>query len=850
MNGFVIDINKVRDITTLVGKELNQYVDKELLHKLMKCYKGEGDSFNKTILVLKNMYEVCKENRFKVAYQFSKNNPYNLCRYYATNNLSLGSLARDARHALCKDTYVDIDAVCSQQSLLVSLCTNESYDKPYDAIKDYVENRSQRLKEIMDFYEVDRETAKQLMTTLTNCGTLKSWANEHKVENQLMIPFLDKYKKQMELLGDYIIEMNPELIKEIRKMDSTAWKASYVSLWYQTYERMILDTIIYFLVEGKNILDGFVPCHDGIMIPKKDYHEGLEKEIEDYINSNLDLNLRFIKKPMDEPYEMKEVEKDMYMTNDMYDEFITSSVKDFFNKYLSNEMLQADTLMTLKPIYNKFICCSDKIYYTNRHGVWVEDTLRCKYIYETIKEALFYLINKCLSRLEDEHHNERKKANGADASNMIDDKYKPIYKMIRQQMKNISTSCYIKKHVENICRMTSLNRADLPFDKNPYLFALNDKVLDMTNLNHIFFRDIKETDYISLTTGYHYEEPNKLIQEELDNILKTIQPNPEVLKFVKWIFARCLLGISPEKIYQLNGSGRNGKGLWNTFNSKVFGKYYSELNSGAISTDMKVGACPELANLKGKRFVVVSEINAGTTANSATLKLLSGGDNITARNLYEKDEISYKAQFGLFIEINGKLKCSMSLGNAMMDRIYDIIYGSKFTDNVAKVNPDKHIYLRNELLKNDSYFNDKAVQLLHMYVEVFRELGIRPTVPEFIKQSTKNYFTNEQESFSSWFSSEYVFKECDEKEAIETNNYSKLKDILQVYRSSEAYKNLDKTEKALFTINYLRDKLINNYQDLYVERTKHCNKNYYSILLNYTRKVDDEENQEKQEKEL
>jgi phage/plasmid-associated DNA primase len=790
MNGFVIDINKVRDITTLVGKELNQYVDKELLETLRRCYKGEGEWTSETIQILSNMSKGCTENRFKVAYHFTKNNPYNLGRYYAANNLSLGSLARDARHALCKDTYVDIDAVCSQQSLLVSLCTTKQYEKPYDAIKDYVENRSQRLKEIMDFYEVDRETAKQLMTTLTNCGTLKSWANKHKVENQLMLPFLDKYKKQ---------------------------KASYVSLWYQTYERMILDTIIYFLVEAKDILDGFVPCHDGIMIHKKDYYEGLEKEIEDYINSNLYLNLRFIKKPMDEPYEMKEVS--------ILQELNTMSAREFFKKYLEDEQKQYETLLELPQIKDKFICCGEDLYYCNKYGLWKKDTVQNRIIYNIIKEALYQILKECLSKAENEQHLATKNSNNPDELHDASEKFKGTLKAIRGEIKNATKSTFIEKHIKNICRAISVNRTELPFDKNPRLFALNDKVLDIQDLSNIHFRDINPTDYISMTTGYNYCNQDIDAKNKLMDILKTIQPNQEVRNYWLWIYARALIGERVESIYQLNGSGRNGKGLSNYFFQNTFGDYYYALNNSVLMSEMKVGGCPELALLDKKRIVVCAEIDKKNRINSATIKTLTGGDSITTRNLYERDITSFRASFSLFLEVNGKVMFTNDEGNALKDRFRDIVFPSRFTDNPAKVNLLANVYPQMGNYKSKEFFTDTmAMNLLYILVDSLKENGMKYTVPQKIVDDTELYFKTVSSIPISWFNDEFERIPYDmtskdyRKNMFEQNQYNKCSYIYDRFKKSEAFKAMERNEKAMFKLTSLINILKTEFPDDFIER--------------------------------
>ena len=88
------------------------------------------------------------------------------------------------------------------------------------------------------------------------------------------------------------------------------------------------------------------------------------------------------------------------------------------------------------------------------------------------------------------------------------------------------------------------------------------------------------------------------------------------------------------------GEGKNGKStFWNVI-ARVLGTY-----SGNISADMLTVGCrrnvkPELAEAKGKRMLIASELEEGMRLNTANVKQLCSTDEIYAEKKY-KDPFSY-----------------------------------------------------------------------------------------------------------------------------------------------------------------------------------------------------------------
>ena len=82
------------------------------------------------------------------------------------------------------------------------------------------------------------------------------------------------------------------------------------------------------------------------------------------------------------------------------------------------------------------------------------------------------------------------------------------------------------------------------------------------------------------------------------------------------------------KVYQEHmiiayGGGANGKStFWNTI-FRVLGNYAGKLSAEALTMNCKRNVKPEMAELKGKRLIISSEMEEGMRLNTAVVKQLS-----------------------------------------------------------------------------------------------------------------------------------------------------------------------------------------------------------------------------------
>jgi hypothetical protein len=260
------------------------------------CYDNEKEHLLK-------LRKITKNNTMTTIYKPSK---LGVGRVYANKSLSLGSIRREIRHTLAHDIYVDIDVENCHPVILKQLCDMNGTKCKY--LSQYVTNRAKYLKEVMDKYDVSRDTAKNLFIRLLYFGKIENWKDENAIVEDETLPFLTKFYEELSTIGNIIIMNNPTLHNLIKKQTKTNITASVVSTVLQHYEKKVLETVFKYLKQKQIITTNAVLCFDGIMIPKQNYNSALLTELSKEVKETLGFNLVFTTKEMTEGYDVSEIE--------------------------------------------------------------------------------------------------------------------------------------------------------------------------------------------------------------------------------------------------------------------------------------------------------------------------------------------------------------------------------------------------------------------------------------------------------------------------------------------------------------------------------------------------------------
>ena len=99
------------------------------------------------------------------------------------------------------------------------------------------------------------------------------------------------------------------------------------------------------------------------------------------------------------------------------------------------------------------------------------------------------------------------------------------------------------------------------------------------------------------------------------------------------------------------GGGANGNStFWNTI-ARVLGNYSGKLSAEALTMNCKRNVKPEMAELKGKRLVIASELEEGMRLNTSVIKQLCSTDEIAAEKKY-KDPFRFTPSHTLVLYTN------------------------------------------------------------------------------------------------------------------------------------------------------------------------------------------------------
>lgn len=140
--------------------------------------------------------------------------------------------------------------------------------------------------------------------------------------------------------------------------------------------------------------------------------------------------------------------------------------------------------------------------------------------------------------------------------------------------------------------------------------------------------------------------------EFLNDIFKQ---DKELIHYIQKAVGYSLSGENQEQcMFILYGNGRNGKSVFINILKEIFGSYATNIQAETLMMKkIGTGANPEIARLKGARFVTSSESNEGYRLNESMIKQLTGDDTFTVRGLYEKP-FDFTPNFKLWMATNHK----------------------------------------------------------------------------------------------------------------------------------------------------------------------------------------------------
>jgi P4 family phage/plasmid primase-like protien len=486
---------------------------------------------------------------------------------------------------------------------------------------------------------------------------------------------------------------------------------------------------------------------------------------------------------------------------------------EYKHKQLENSLEKAlngtdyNVSLVLYNIYRfQYACASigKKIWYEFRGHRWVEIELG-KTLYDKMNTSLvdeFIALNLKYGNLAME----------------VDDERKDLYLQKQEITSKISMKLRQSKFKDDLMKECLRMFSDANFlsnmNENRDLIGFENGVYD---LEHCEFRDGRPEDRITFSTRINYVEydPDNEHVKRAESIIKSILPDEQMRNYVLDLMASCIQGHLPdEKFHIWTGSGSNGKSVILELLNKSMGDY-AEPISVTLLTRKKGSssqATPELAKMKGKRFVMMQEPESDDKIHVGHMKELTGGDEIETRALF-RDPIKFSPQFKIILACN-KLPYIPANDGGTWRRIRVVPFEMKFVDKPSKPNERK---IDKNLKRDIKMSIELREAFMSILIERFKVYNVNGLVePDKVVAYTKEYQKSND-----------IYEEYIEDNILITSNNDDTILFPDLYADFTTWFRLNNPGKKVPARSYFKDEIedkLGKIVDKKVHMVQFCNK--------------------------
>ena len=254
--------------------------------------------------------------------------------------------------------------------------------------------------------------------------------------------------------------------------------------------------------------------------------------------------------------------------------------------------------------------------------------------------------------------------------------------------------------------------------------------------------------------------PAKTATPKWEEFLKLVITDEDRISYIQELLGVALIGeVRWHVLPVLVGVGANGKSTLLDIAGKVLGSYAKTMPENFLLDSNSVQHSTEIANLRGVRLAIASETRPDGKFNESRVKMLTGGDIISARKMY-KDFFDFKPSHTLFLALN-HLPSVKSGGSGFWRRLRKIDFNYQVPEALQKQG------------LADDIFNEEGPGVLAWMIEgAKRVLAQGLTEPGSVKLATTEY------RFEEDHISKYI-EDCVAQNALASVNSS---DLLASYK--------------------------------------------------------------------
>jgi len=264
-------------------------------------------------------------------------------------------------------------------------------------------------------------------------------------------------------------------------------------------------------------------------------------------------------------------------------------------------------------------------------------------------------------------------------------------------------------------------------------------------------------DYNTMQTAV---SPKSAATPKWEEFLKLVITDEDRISYVQELLGVALIGeVRWHVLPVLVGVGANGKSTLLDVAAKVLGSYARTMPENFLLDSNSTQHSTEIANLRGVRLAIASETRPDGKFNESRVKMLTGGDIISARKMY-KDFFDFKPSHTMFLALN-HLPSVKSGGSGFWRRLRKI----DFTYQVPEA-------LQKQGLADDIVKEEGAGVLAWMIEGAKRVLAQGLTEPSAVKLATTEYRFEEDHIAK-------FIEDCVQQNALASVNSS---DLLHAYK--------------------------------------------------------------------
>jgi len=220
------------------------------------------------------------------------------------------------------------------------------------------------------------------------------------------------------------------------------------------------------------------------------------------------------------------------------------------------------------------------------------------------------------------------------------------------------------------------------FDQRRHLITLSNGVFDLDTATFTNGHNPKLllTKKVSITYDKDAAAPR------WDRFLSQVLPDEGVRGYIQRAAGLTLLGDADERaLFLLHGKSGTGKSQFIRVMELLFGGFAETASSSTFNASSKTATLTnDLNDLRGKRFVSLSELDQDERLNESLVKRLTGGDTAKSRGLYQENK-QWRVEFMMWMATNYLPRLN-SDDNAIWKRVKPI----EFPTEVSTLGPEEN----------------------------------------------------------------------------------------------------------------------------------------------------------------